>query len=331
MTSERDALRLEGSDIRLELLPLGDTLRRLEVRRPDGSWRNIVLGSRDVADYLGANLYLGMTVGRFANRLARARFSLDGLEHRLDANEGQNQLHGGTDGFHARAWEVAGQGPDWVEFSLVSPDGDQGYPGELQVFARYELIPGGAQVTYRATTNEPTVVNLTNHAYFNLNGEGVGNTDDHVLTVHASHYTPTRGDLIPTGEIRDVSGSAADFRSGKLLGPTRDAAEAEGITINGGFDHNFVVAGTGLREHCRLTGPDGLSLSIVSDQPALQVYGGDHFDGTQVGTSGGRYERRAGVALETQHFPDSPNRPDFPTTVLRPGDEYLTVTRWLVG
>ncbi len=325
-------IRLEGADVRLELLALGATVHRFDVRLPDGGWRNIVLGARDVDDYLVANRYLGMTVGRFANRIAGARFSLDGVTHDLDVNEPPNQLHGGTDGFHSREWTVAGQGSDWVEFTLTSPDGDQGYPGELTVSARYELVPGGAQVTYRATTDAPTVVNLTTHPYFNLDGEDSGTTtDDHVLTIHASRYTPNHDDGIPTGEIREVAGTAADFRSGQEFGVAREAADAEGLTRNDGWDHNFAVDGTGMREHCRLAGPDGLTLVIRSDQPGLQIYSGEHFDGTQVGTSGVAYRRRAGVALETQHFPDSPNQPSFPGTVLRPGEEYVATTRWLIG
>ena len=325
------SLRLESPDVRLELLALGATMRRLEVRLPDGSWRNILLGSGDINDYFVANRYLGATVGRFANRIAGGRFSLDGREYQLDVNEPPNQLHGGTEGFWSRVWSVDGSGADWAEFSLTSPDGDQGYPGEVRVGARYELVPGGVQVTYRAVTDAPTVINLTTHPYFNLDGEASGTTDDQVLTIHASHYTPNHDDGIPTGEIRDVTGSAADFRTGRAFGEARRAADAEGITRNDGFDHSFVVDGSGMREHCRLTGTDGLTLTILSDQPALQVYGGEHFDGTQVGTSGTPYVQRAGMALETQGFPDAPNHSNFPNTVLRPGEEYLHTTRWLVS
>ena len=329
--SATDIIVLENADLRMELRRLGATLARLDLRLADGSWRNVVLGSASEADYLGPNIYLGMTVGRFANRIGGARFVLDGTTHEVDANEGPNQLHGGTQGFHSRVWEVAGQGPDWVEFSLCSPDGDQGFPGELDVSARYELFPGGAKVAYRATTTAPTVVNLTNHAYFNLDGEASGNTDDHYLQVRASRYTPNHDDGIPTGEIRDVTGSAMDFRGWRHLGSARVAAEAEGLTRRGGFDHNFVVDGSGMREHCRLMGSRGLTLTVISDQPGLQVYCGDHFDGTQVGTSGTGYVRRAGVALETQAFPDAPNQPHFPSTVLRPGQTYRATTCWVLG
>ncbi len=330
-TTSHRVIRLEGDGVRVALLALGATLRRFEVELPGGRWRNIVLGSARVEGYLDANRYLGMTVGRFANRIAGARFTLDGREFRLDANEPPNQLHGGTDGFHARVWDVEEHDGRAVEFRLTSPDGDQGYPGRVQVSARYELVPGGAQVTYRATTDAPTVVNLTTHPYFNLDGEGAGNTDRHELTVHAARFTPNHPDGIPTGEVRSVEGSAMDFRAGRSLGPAREAAETEGLTRRGGFDHNFVVDGAGMREHCRLVGPDGLALTVSSDQPALQVYGGDHFDGTQLGTSGMPYQRRAGVALETQHYPDSPNQAHFPSTVLRPGEEYVTTTRWALS
>ena len=240
-------VRLDGASVRLEILPLGATIHRFEVLLADGSWRNIVLGHPDHAGYVEAEGYLGATVGRFANRIGGARFTLDSTTYRLAANEGANQLHGGAGGFHSRTWDVAGSGPDWVELTLLSPDGDQGYPGALSVSARYELIPGGAQVTYRAATDAPTVVNLTTHPYFNLDGEGSGSTDGHRLLIHASRYTPNDDDGIPTGEVREVDGSAADFRESPVLGEAWQAALAEGITRRGGFDHNWVVDGTGLR------------------------------------------------------------------------------------
>ena len=329
MTSPESVILLANDAVRLELLPTGATIRRFEVAVDDG-WRNILLGHPQLSDYANNPGYLGATVGRFANRLAESRFTLDGHVYQLAANEGVNQLHGGPDGFGTRIWDVVATGPDFVEFGLTSADGDQGYPGEVRVSARYELIPGGAQITYRATTDAPTVINLTTHPYFNLDGEGGHDTDWHRLFIHASAYTPNHDDGIPTGEIRDVAGSAADFRSGQLFEQAREQAEAEGITRNGGFDHNFVVDGQGMREHCRLIGGDGLTLTICSDQVAIQVYGGEHFAG-EPGTSGLPYPRHAGVALETQNFPDAPNHANFPSAVLRPGEEYLAVTQWLIS
>ena len=331
MTTDEGTIQLTGDDVRLELLPLGATLRRFEVRLPDGNWRNILLGHPRVAEYEPNAGYLGASVGRFANRIGGARFTLDGTRYIVDANEGVNQLHGGAKGFSTRVWDVKGVGDDWVEFTLDSANGDQGFPGKMEISALFELVEGGAQVTYRASTDAPTVVNLTTHPYFNLDGEESGDTDFHQLRIPADRYTPNKDDGIPTGEIRDVTGSAADFRIGRVLGPARHRAEDEGITRTGGYDHNFVVNGTGLREHCRFTGASGLTLVLRSDAPALQVYTGEHFDGTAAGTSGVPYVRRAGVALEPQGFPDAPNHDNFPSTVLRPGEEYVTITQWLVG
>ena len=329
--SDDTTILLAGDSVRLHLLPLGATLHRFEVRLPDGTWRNILLGHPTAADYVTGQGYLGASVGRYANRIGGARFTLDGTRYIIGANEGANQLHGGAGGFSTRVWDVKDVGDDWVEFTLESPHGDEGFPGKMVVSALFELVEGGAQVTYRATTEAPTVVNLTTHPYFNLDGEASGDTDFHQLRIPAGTYTPNRDDGIPTGEIRDVTGSAADFRLGRVLGPARARALEEGITRNGGYDHNFVVDGTGLREHCRFTGASGLKLVLRSDAPALQVYTGEHFDGSFPGTSGVPYLRREGVALEPQGFPDAPNHPNFPSTVLRPGEEYVTTTQWLVG
>ena len=329
--SDDTTILLAGDSVRLHLLPLGATLHRFEVRLPDGTWRNILLGHPTAADYVTGQGYLGASVGRYANRIGGARFTLDGTRYIIGANEGANQLHGGAGGFSTRVWDVKDVGDDWVEFTLESPHGDEGFTGKMVVSALFELVEGGAQVTYRATTEAPTVVNLTTHPYFNLDGEASGDTDFHQLRIPAGTYTPNRDDGIPTGEIRDVTGSAADFRLGRVLGPARARALEEGITRNGGYDHNFVVDGTGLREHCRFTGASGLKLVLRSDAPALQVYTGEHFDGSFPGTSGVPYLRREGVALEPQGFPDAPNHPNFPSTVLRPGEEYVTITQWLVG
>ncbi len=330
MIEETEKVRIVNSRFCLELLHLGATMHRFEVRMEDGSWRNIILGADRIEDYLTNGSYLGMTVGRFANRIRNARFALDGVTYRLDANEGENHAHGGAGGFHTRRWNLTGHGSDWVRFELRSADRDQGFPGVLDVSAHYELQPDGASVTYEATSDAPTIVNLTTHPYFNLDGEGAGNCDSHELRIHASHYTPNDDCGIPTGAILEVDASALDFRDWRPLGAARDSAEVERVTRRGGFDHNFIVDGSGMRECCRLRGSRGTMLRVLSDQPALQVYGGDHFDGTQIGTTGVGYPRRAGIALETQGFPDAPNNPHFPSTVLRPSETYCATTVWLV-
>jgi len=317
-----------GDDtVRLELLHVGAAVRRLDVRLADGTWRNVVLGHPDPADYRKNHGYLGASVGRFANRIDRARFVLDGRTYFLDTNEPPNILHGGAHGFGVIDWTLVGSGPTWAEFSLESAHGDQGFPGRLTAGARFEVVDGAVRITYTATTASPTVVNLTTHPYFNLDGEGSGTIEEHRLQVNAGAWTPTRDDGIPTGEIRDVTGSAADFRSPQPLGAARARAQAEGITRTDGFDHNFVVDGDGLREHCRLTGTSGLTLVLSSDQPGLQVYDGEHFVG-EPGTSGRPYPRLAGLALEPQRFPDAPNQPGFPSSVLRPGETYTATTTW---
>lgn len=306
--------RLVSGDLAAEILPLGATLHRLQLRRARG-WRDLVL-SRDDPGLL-VTAYFGASCGRFANRIDRARFTLDGREYRLAANDGENQLHGGPAGFSELLWDVESVTPDSITLSLTSPDGDQGYPGTLQVTAHYSLRPDGLQVVYTATTDAPTPVNLTTHPYFNLDGSA--SIDDHVLTLPGSAtWTVNRDDGIPTGEVRSVAGTGADFRTGRRYGDAHDQAVAEGITRRGGFDHNFPVAGTGLREHARLAAPDGTTLVVRGDSPAVQVYGGDHMG-------------RRGIALETQNYPDAPNHPGFPDSVLRPGQTYRATTQWLVS
>ena len=327
MTPAESAVVFGDDTIRLELVNVGAAVRRLDVRLPDGTWRNVVLGHPDLAEYRSDEGFLGASVGRFANRIGDACFVLNGVEYRVDANEPPNSLHGGSQGFGVIDWTPAGSGSDWAEFTLVSPDGDQGFPGELSVRARFEASARTVRITYSATTKAPTVVNLTTHPYFNLDGEGSGTIEHHQLQINAGAWTPTRDDGIPTGEIRDVTGTAADFRWPRPIGTAREQARVEGITRNGGYDHNFVIDGDGMREHCRLVGTSGLTLVLSSDQPGLQVYDGEHFVGDP-GTSGLPYPRLAGLALEPQRFPDAPNQSGFPSCVLRPGELYTAMTTW---
>jgi aldose 1-epimerase len=307
--------RLVSGDLAVEILPLGATLHRFQLRQPGGGWRDLVL-CRDDPGLLDTH-YFGATVGRFANRIDKARFTLDGHEYLLAANDGGNQLHGGPEGFSELIWDVVAATPDSITLTLTSPDGDQGYPGTLHASAEYSLRPDGLQVVYTATTDAPTPVNLTTHPYFNLDGSA--SIDDHVLTLPGSStWTVNRDDGIPTGEVRPVAGTGADYRAGRRYVEGHDQAVAEGITRRGGFDHNFPVAGTGLREHARLSSPDGLTLVVRSDAPAIQVYGGDHMG-------------RRGIALEAQNYPDAPNQPGFPDSVLRPGDTDRATTQWLIS
>jgi aldose 1-epimerase len=320
-----DQLVIQRAGLRLELLPLGATLRRFDVA-VGGGWRNITLGHPAFTDYRTNPGYLGASVGRFANRIDHARFRLDGVEFDLVANVPPNQLHGGPGGFSTRPWDVLGVGADWAEFGLASADGDQGFPGEVVARARYEVLDDGVQITYSATTSAPTVVNLTNHAYFNLDGEGIGTIEGHHLTVDADAFTVLRSDGVPTGEIHSVDDTGLDFRSAQLIGAARDQVVAKGWGRDGGIDHNFAVNGAGMRRHAVLSTSD-LSLTVYSDLPGVQVYTGNHFAG-EPGTSGAPYPAFAGVALETQSFPDAPNHDNFPSAVLRPGQEYRTATRW---
>ncbi|WP_435972837.1 aldose epimerase family protein [Streptomyces sp. Qhu_M48] len=295
----------------------------------DGTPADIVLAPRDPARTATTARYFGATVGRYANRIAHGRFSLDAKPYQLTTQENGHCLHGGTDGFDTRLWEaesVHTAERTGVLLHLRSPDGDQGFPGTLDVTVSC-LIGRDDELafTYTAVTDAATLVNLTNHAYFNLDGEGAGDILGHELAVHASHYTPVDDDLIPLGDHRPVSGTAFDLRR-----PLRIAEALARPGADGGFDHNFVLSphgDTSLRRAAVLHAPaTGRRLEVLTTEPGLQVYTAGQFDGTVLGKSGTPYLAGAGIALETQHFPDSPNRPGDPSAVLRPGDEYRSRT-----
>ena len=318
---------LEADGLQLEVVSGGASVRRLTVTDSTGASTNVVLGHADPHTYDVDGGYLGATIGRYGNRIAKGRFELDGVVHELVTNEGRNSLHGGLVGFDRRGWDVVERRSDLVRFALHSPDGDQGFPGALDVTVTYSVAPGLVRIDYAASTDRDTVVSLTNHAYFNLAGEGTGPIDDHVLCVAADAFTPVDAELIPTGELRDVTGTAFDWREPRRVGDGLDIPD-EQLAFGGGLDHNFVVRGAGLRPVATLHCPSGLTLAVASDQPGVQVYTGAHFDGSVVGTSGTAYGPRAGVALETQGFPDAPNHPHFPSTVLRAGELLRSTTTW---
>jgi len=300
----------------VEVLALGATVHRLEVTGGDGERRNVVLGHPDVAERLASGDYIGGTIGRYANRIAAGRFVLDGREVTVGAHDRGNSLHGGPEGFDVRLWDVVSHGPDEVVLSLTSPDGDQGFPGTVEVTVTYRVDGDTVSVAMAATTDATTVVNLTNHAYLNLDGEGAGTIDDHLLLVEADSYTPVDATGIPLGEHAPVAGTPFDFREAAPIGPAVRAEHPQVVDARG-IDHNYVVRGEGLRRAAVLESPRTRTrVELWADQPGLQVYTGNFLDGTRRSTSGGRYRQGDGIALEPQLFPDSPNRPAWPSAVL---------------
>jgi aldose 1-epimerase len=307
-----------------------------ELRMPDraGQLTNVVLGFDNLGQYLKGHPAFGATIGRFANRIAGARFTLDGKEYRLAANNGRNHIHGGPGGFDKRVWSVetvpARPGEQAVRFRYLSADGEEGYPGNLKVAVTYTLTDSNElHIDYEATTDKPTVINLTNHSYFNLAGSG--DVLGHELVVEADQYTPANDELIPTGEFAAVKGTALDFTRPRLIGERIDQLKPR----PGGYDHNYVLrsgGGTLTRAAVACDPVSGRVLEVLTTEPGVQLFTANGLDGRLVGVDGVAYVRHGGFCLETQHFPDSINQPQFPTVVLRPGQVFrsATVFRFLV-
>jgi aldose 1-epimerase len=315
------------SGIRVAILTYGGIIQSLEVPDRSGRVANITLGCASLDGYVRGGAFFGALIGRVANRIARGRFTLDGLSYELPINNGPNSLHGGTLGFDKRVWSATPI-DNALKLALDSPDGDQGYPGRLQVEVVYALAGSDLRIDYHATCDRPTVVNLTNHAYFNLAGEGSGSVEDHVLELHASRYTPIDASLIPTGTIESVSGTPLDFTTAHTIGE-RLRIGHEQLVLAQGYDHNFVIDGHdgSLLPAARVEHPaSGRRLELLTSEPGIQFYAGNLLDGSLVGTSGRVYRQTDGFTLETQHYPDSPNRPEFPSTVLRPGETFSSTT-----
>jgi aldose 1-epimerase len=312
----------------VELLTLGATVHRLEVTGGDGRRRNVVLGHGDVADRLASTAYFGATVGRYANRIADGRFRLGDREVRVRTHDRGHSLHGGPDGFDRRVWEIVEVTRDQAHLRLVSPDGDMGFPGTVTTDVHYRVDGDSVTIRMEATTDQTTVVNLTNHAYFNLDGEDAGTIDHHLLAIHADHYTPVDAGSIPTGGHEPVEGTPFDFRSPRAIGPAVRARHPQ-VELARGVDHNFVVRGDGLRTAAVLESPrTATRLELSTDQPGLQVYTGNFLDGSGPSVSGGLYRQGDGIALEPQLFPDSPNHPEWPSAVLESGDHYVASIVW---
>ncbi len=311
----------------------------VSLRTPDrnGELGDIVLGYDDLDGYLKSSPYFGALVGRYANRIAKGRFALDGATYQLATNNGPNALHGGLKGFDKVLWrseirqDSSGVG---VGFRYTSQDGEEGYPGTLSVEVTYMLTDRNElAIDYRATTDKATPINLSQHSYFNLGGDGSGEVLGHVVTIDADRFTPVDTTLIPTGELGSVAGTPFDFRQGVTIGARIGEPDRQ-LTIAGGYDHNFVLnrGGPGLAHAARVVEPKGgRTLDVATTEPGLQFYTGNFLDGSLTGKGGHVYRHRNGFCLETQHFPDSPNQPAFPSTILRPGAEYRSRTVYTFG
>ncbi|MBQ6534252.1 MAG: galactose mutarotase [Opitutales bacterium] len=310
--------------------------RVVEIFTPDrnGVFEDIALGHDTLDEYVHykAERFLGATIGRFGNRIAGGRFSLGGKEYVLALNNGKNSLHGGLKGFDMKVWDVLSANSSEIVFALESPDGDEGFPAKLNVKMTYRLTADNAfEITHEARSDADTIVNLTHHSFFNLHGAGVGDINDHIMTIDADHYLPVDANLIPTGEIASVRGTPFDFLKPTQIG-SRLGEKNEQFERARGYDHNWVLnksAPGALDFAAEVYEPkSGRALSVFTTEPGMQFYGGNFFSGNP-GKGGKPYVYRGALALETQHFPDSPNQPNFPTTVLKAGGEYRHVCKYV--
>jgi aldose 1-epimerase len=341
-TPEGEAVEIftltNASGIEIKAISYGGIIVSIKTPDREGNLGDIVLGFDNLQPYLDGSPYFGSIIGRYGNRIGDAEFVLDGETHPLAANDGNNHLHGGTKGFDKVVWsgepfeDESGVG---VVFRYTSPDGEEGYPGTLQVEVTYTLAPLSTLVVdYLATTDRATPVNLTQHSYFNLKDAGASNILGHELMIAADGFTPVDATLIPTGEIASVTGTPFDFTTPHTIGERIEADHPQ-LGFGGGYDHNWVLDGTpadGMSLAAHVHEPTtGRTLEILTTEPAIQFYSGNFLDGTHKGKGGVVYELHTGFCLETQHYPDSPNKPDFPSTILRPGEEYRTTTVFRFG
>jgi aldose 1-epimerase len=334
----------EGTTVRLftltdetlcvRLTEYGARIVSLEAPDKYGHTADIVLGYSNLEQYLNdPKDFFGSIVGRFGNRIAKGTFALDGKTYHVPLNNNGNALHGGTHGFSSKVWQGRAINGNAVEFSLVSPDGDMGFPGTLTVHVRYTLLENKLRIDYSSETDKTTIINLTNHTYFNLAGESSGDILSQQLQIEADGFTPVDSTLIPTGAVVPLHGTPLDFRRLTAIGSRIDV-DNEQLHIAGGYDHNFVLKGAidTLRKVAFALDPmSGRTLTVLTTEPGVQFYSGNFLNGAMKGYSGRLYEKHAGFCLETQHFPDSPNRPNFPSTVLHPGKSRSSVTVFIFG
>jgi aldose 1-epimerase len=313
----------------------GGRIVSIVVPDKDGNRKDVVLGFSSIADFQSNDSNFGALIGRYGNRIAKGKFTLDGTEYSLPINNGDNSLHGGDKGLHNTCFDIQQPDAQTLVCSYTSPNGEAGYPGNLQIKVTYTLTDDNAvAIAYEATTDKPTVVNLTNHSYFNLSGDPNQTILDHVLSIHADRYTPVKEDLIPTGQIEPVAGTPMDFSTPTVVGERIDDASFEQLVFGKGYDHNWVFTASNdvNTVACKLFCPStGIFMEVYTNEPGVQFYTGNFLDGSQTGKNGVVYQKRTALCLETQHFPDSPNQPAFPSTVLRPGETYTSFCKYKFG
>ncbi|MGB7395458.1 MAG: aldose epimerase family protein [Pricia sp.] len=324
---------LKNGNLQMAMTNYGGRIVGLWAPDKNGKMTDVVIGRSSVQDYVdGPESYFGATIGRVGNRIAKGKFSVDGKEYSVASNNGENALHGGKNGFQDKVWDADQTNDYTLVLNYTSPDGEEGFPGELEVKVVYSLVDDQTlKIDYEASTDKTTVVNLTNHAYFNLNGEGSGTVLDHKVQIFADQFTPVDEGLIPLGELRDVEGTPFDFRSPHTIGERIDA-DNEQLQFGGGYDHNYVLGSQreGRMNHAAKVIGDksGIIMEVFTEEPGVQFYTGNFMNSENELKSGTKDAKRTAFCLETQHFPDSPNQPDFPTIELRPGDTYSTATEY---
>lgn len=326
-----------AAGLKVMITPQGGHIMSIQVPDSKGNLTDVVLGYDSVKEYVGGRGFYGSTIGRYGNRIAKGKFSIDGQEYQLAVNNEPNTLHGGPGGFHNVLWtgkEITTYEGKAVELDYLSKDGEEGYPGNLNVKVVFSLTDSNElKIQYEATTDKPTVVNLTNHAYFNLSGEGNGDILDHEMMINADKFLPVDAGLIPTGELRPVKGTPFDFLQPHKIGE-RIGSEDEQVKIGKGYDHCFVLnkkAGNEMSLAAKVSDPaSGRTMEVWTTEPGVQFYTGNFLTGTP-GKGGKPYNFRYAFCLETQHFPDSPNQPAFPSTLLKPGETYKSTTIYKFG
>ena len=318
--------------MRVDITNYGGIVQSIYVPDRNNQLVDVALGFESLSGYLDEHPYFGALIGRYGNRIANGKFTLNGQAYTLAQNNGPNHLHGGIKGFDKVIWQPSAQitydGFARLKLVYSSADSEEGYPGRLDVEVVYTLNQNSElQIEYKATCDEATPVNLTNHSYFNLNGPGSPTIENHQLIINASAFTPVDETLIPTGELRSVEGTPFDFRNAKAIGAEINA-ENQQIKFGGGYDHNFVLNDPGLSTPSATvrSSETGIEMNVMTLEPGVQFYTGNFLDGSLAGKQGFNYPRRSGFCLETQHFPNSPNQADFPSTILQPGDTYQTTT-----